>query len=190
MAAICPRDAGPTNLFAAMAQGIRAEAYLERSPICAWVCPDISLSTDIVGYPGETEADFDLRRCHSAGSGNTILIYSFAYSSPRNTWAVELPDDVPAEEKSVAWTALQSLQKQITGKRLQRLVGRTGRDPDRRPHAPIRVGKQWDAPVAIRTVNVELPEGQSGDALTGTRFRSSSPAKVHTLFRGTLDMAV
>ena len=169
-----------------MAREYTREAYLEKIAYLREVCPDISLSTDIiVGYPGETEADFD-QTMSLLSEVEYDSIYSFAYSRRPGTPAVELPDDVPAEEKSRCLTALQSLQKQITGKRLQRLVGRTeeilieGRARANPSQLCGRTGGN-------HTVNVELPEGQSGDALTGTLVPVLiTQAKVHTLL-GTLD---
>ena len=181
-----PVQAGSTNVLAAMAREYTREAYLEKIAYLREVCPDISLSTDIiVGYPGETEADFD-QTMSLLSEVEYDSIYSFAYSRRPGTPAVKLPDDVPAEEKSRRLTALQSLQKQITGKRLQRLVGRTeeilieGRARANPSQLCGRTGGN-------HTVNVELPEGQSGDALTGTLVPVLiTQAKVHTLL-GTLD---
>jgi tRNA-2-methylthio-N6-dimethylallyladenosine synthase len=77
----------------------------------------------IVGFPGETEADFDETlslvrtvRYHS--------MFSFKYSPRPNTLALKrMPDDVGEEEKTRRIVALQSLQKQIQGELHAQAVG-------------------------------------------------------------------
>jgi tRNA-2-methylthio-N6-dimethylallyladenosine synthase len=90
------------------------------------VCPDISLSTDIiVGYPGETEADFaeTLTLLERVGYDS---IYSFEYSERPDTPALKLAlrDNVPPEVKAERLQRVQALQKDITAERLSRWVGR------------------------------------------------------------------
>ena len=112
-------------------------------------------------------------------------MYSFGYSRGPGTPATERIDFVSAEEKSRRLTALQSLQKQITGKRLQRLVGRTeeilieGRSRSNPSQVCGRTGGN-------HTVNIEVPQGVDLDGLTGTLVPVHiTAAKVHTLV-GTL----
>jgi tRNA-2-methylthio-N6-dimethylallyladenosine synthase len=120
-----PVQAGSTRVLGLMARDYTREQYLEKIAYIKAVCPDISLSTDvIVGYPGETERDFEdtisllsLVRYDS--------IYSFAYSARPGTPAQDLPDDLPPEEKSRRLQAVQALQREITTERLGRMVGRT-----------------------------------------------------------------
>jgi tRNA-2-methylthio-N6-dimethylallyladenosine synthase len=94
---------------------------------------------------------------------------------------VELPDNVSADEKSRRLTALQSLQKQITSKRLQRLVGRSeevlieGRSRANPNQLCGRTGGN-------HTVNIEVAAGVEVEALIGTlRPVQITAAKVHTL---------
>ncbi len=181
-----PVQAGSTRVLSAMAREYSREAYLDKIAYLRSVCPDISLSTDIiVGYPGESEADFE-QTMSLLSAVEYDSIYSFAYSRRPGTPAVELPDDVSADEKSRRLTALQALQKQITAKRLQRLVGRT--------EEVLVEGRARANPSQIcgrtggnHTVNIELAEGIHADALTGTLVPVLvTQAKVHTLL-GTLD---
>jgi tRNA-2-methylthio-N6-dimethylallyladenosine synthase len=88
--------------------------------------PDIALSTDmIVGFPGETEADFqetlsltEQVRYHS--------MFSFKYSERPNTLAMKrLPEDVSDEEKTRRIVALQAVQKRIQGELYKEAIGRT-----------------------------------------------------------------
>ncbi|MCK7476851.1 MAG: hypothetical protein M0C28_04380 [Candidatus Moduliflexus flocculans] len=101
--------------------------------------PDCSCSTDvIVGFPGETEEDFEatcdlLREVRFAG------VFSFRYSPRPLTAAAGLPDDVPLEVKRRRLVALQDLQKSIqTGD--PPLVRRAG--PPRPRHRPEPQGRR------------------------------------------------
>ncbi|HOD00521.1 MAG TPA: TRAM domain-containing protein, partial [Myxococcota bacterium] len=87
-------------------------------------CPDVALSTDIiVGFPGETAADFEstmdaVRRCQFD------LMFSFKYSPRPGTAAASWKDDVPEAEKAARLAALQAMQDGITKSRMQRFLGR------------------------------------------------------------------
>lgn len=120
-----PVQAGSSHVLQLMARDYTREQYLDKIAYLKQVCPDISLSTDvIVGYPGETERDFeDTLSLLSLVRYDSI--YSFAYSPRPGTPAQALPDDVPQEDKSRRLQAVQALQKQITTERLGRMVGRT-----------------------------------------------------------------
>ncbi|MCS6913686.1 MAG: tRNA (N6-isopentenyl adenosine(37)-C2)-methylthiotransferase MiaB [Myxococcota bacterium] len=120
-----PVQSGSSRVLQRMRRNYTREQYLEQ---IAWVrqaCPDISLSTDIiVGYPGETERDFQ-DTLSLLSEIRYDFIYSFAYSPRPGTPAQHLPDDVPPAEKSRRLQAVQALQKEITSERLGRMVGRT-----------------------------------------------------------------
>ena len=119
-----PVQAGSSSVLARMAREYTREQYVEKIDYLRAVCPDISLSTDIiVGYPGETEQDF----AQTLSLLETVRydsIYSFAYSRRPGTPALDLPDDVSADEKSRRLSAVLALQKTITAERLSRMVGR------------------------------------------------------------------
>ncbi len=119
-----PVQAGSTAVLARMARDYSREQYLDKIAYLKKVCPDISLSTDIiVGYPGESEADFaDTMALLTQVRYDSI--YSFAYSRRPDTPARDLEDDVCPEEKSRRLQAVQTLQRSITAERLGRLVGR------------------------------------------------------------------
>ncbi len=111
-----PVQSGSTRVLRAMRRRHTREEYLDLVDRLREAMPDIALSTDmIVGFPGETEEDFDdtlsltqTARYHS--------MYSFKYSPRPNTLAFKrLPDLVPEEEKTRRILALQTLQKTIQG---------------------------------------------------------------------------
>jgi tRNA-2-methylthio-N6-dimethylallyladenosine synthase len=88
--------------------------------------PDIALSTDmIVGFPGETDDDFDATLSLTARVRYHSM-FSFKYSPRPNTLALKrLPDDVSEEEKTRRIVALQGLQRDIQSELHQQAVGRT-----------------------------------------------------------------
>jgi tRNA-2-methylthio-N6-dimethylallyladenosine synthase len=121
-----PAQSGSTRVLAAMRRRHTREQYLDLVARLREAMPDIALSTDmIVGFPGETEADFDDTlsltsevRYHS--------MFSFKYSERPNTLALKrMPEDVPDEEKTRRIVALQSLQKGIQGAIFADAVGQT-----------------------------------------------------------------
>jgi tRNA-2-methylthio-N6-dimethylallyladenosine synthase len=120
-----PVQSGSTRILATMRRRHSREAYLELVARIRAEVPDVALSTDmIVGFPGETEADFDETlslvetvRYHS--------MFSFKYSVRPNTLASKrLPDDVSEAEKTRRIVALQAAQKRIQTEIHQAAVGR------------------------------------------------------------------
>ena len=101
-----------------------SEDNLER--IRAWrgICPDITIrSTFIVGFPGETDEDFeDLLDFLDAAQLDRVGC--FAYSPVAGAAANELPDAVPEEVKEERLARFMELQEQISADRLQAKVGR------------------------------------------------------------------
>ena len=121
-----PVQSGSSRTLKRMVRDYTRDEYLAQIDYLKSVCPDISLSTDIiVGYPGETDADF--------AETLTLLervqydsIYSFEYSERPDTPALKLAlrDNVAPEVKAERLQAVQALQKGITERRLSRWVGR------------------------------------------------------------------
>jgi ribosomal protein S12 methylthiotransferase len=89
------------------------------------ICPDITLrSTFIVGFPGETEDDFE-RLLDFLGEAELDRVGCFPYSPVEGAAANELPDHVPEEIRQERWERLMAVQAGISAKRLKRFVGRT-----------------------------------------------------------------
>jgi ribosomal protein S12 methylthiotransferase len=102
-----------------------AEKSLER--IAAWrrECPDITLrSTFIVGFPGETEEDFDIL-LDFLREAQLDRVGCFQYSPVKGAKANELPDHVPEAVKQERWERFMALQQQISSAKLQHKIGRT-----------------------------------------------------------------
>ncbi|MGH1358419.1 MAG: 30S ribosomal protein S12 methylthiotransferase RimO [Burkholderiaceae bacterium] len=114
------------------------ERNIER--IQAWRdrCPDLTIrSTFIVGFPGETEAEFE-ELLTFLGEARLDRVGCFAYSPVDGASANALPDPVPDEVRQHRLERFMQTQAQISVDRLQRFVGRTmpvlidamGRDSD------------------------------------------------------------
>ena len=121
-----PVQSGSTRVLAAMRRRHTREQYLELVGRLREAMPDIALSTDmIVGFPGETEEDFEETLSLTAAVRYHSM-FSFKYSPRPNTLALKrMPDDVPEEEKTRRIVALQSLQREIQGELFAAAVGRT-----------------------------------------------------------------
>jgi tRNA-2-methylthio-N6-dimethylallyladenosine synthase len=119
-----PVQSGSTRILTAMRRRHTRDEYVALVDRIRTAMPDIALSTDmIVGFPGETAADFGATlsltrdvRYHS--------MFSFKYSPRPNTLALKrLPDDVTEEEKTRRIVALQALQQEVQGVLHQQAVG-------------------------------------------------------------------
>ncbi|MBM3390617.1 MAG: tRNA (N6-isopentenyl adenosine(37)-C2)-methylthiotransferase MiaB [Betaproteobacteria bacterium] len=105
-----PVQSGSDRVLAAMKRGYTVLEYKSLARKLRAARPDISLSTDfIVGFPGETEADFEatMRLIEEVGFDAS---FSFIFSPRPGTPAAELADDTPLEVKT---QRLMRLQKRI-----------------------------------------------------------------------------
>jgi len=121
-----PVQSGSSRVLGLMRRRHTREEYLDLVARIRAAIPNVQLSTDmIVGFPGETDADFeetlsltDAVRYHS--------MFSFKYSERPNTLASKrMPDDVSEAEKTRRIVALQSLQRSIQSDLFQRSIGLT-----------------------------------------------------------------
>ena len=87
-------------------------------------CPDLTLrSTFIVGFPGETEEDFQYL-LDWMSEAQLDRVGCFQYSPVEGAKANELPDAVPDEVKQERWERFMAHQQAISTERLQRKIGR------------------------------------------------------------------
>ena len=104
-----PVQSGADRILAAMKRGYTAVEYRSIARRLREACAELSLSSDfIVGFPGETRADFDATR-RLAREARFDSSFSFVYSARPGTPAAELPDDTPREEKLERLHELQAL---------------------------------------------------------------------------------
>ena len=113
------------RVLKAMKRPAAAEKNLDR--IQAWrsVCPDITLrSTFIVGFPGETESEFE-ELLDFLREARLDRVGCFQYSPVEGAAANQLADPVPADVSEDRWHQFMELQAQISRERLANKVGRS-----------------------------------------------------------------
>ncbi len=120
-----PFQHGSPRILKLMKRPAAAENTLQR--INAWrdICPDITIrSTFIVGFPGESEDDFDeLLRFLDASQLDRVGC--FKYSGVDGAKANALPDAVAEEVKEERWQRLMARQKGISAHKLKNKIGKT-----------------------------------------------------------------
>lgn len=120
-----PLQHGAPTVLQRMKRPAASEKTLDR--IARWrdLCPDLTIrSTFIVGFPGETDAEFEelLRFIEAA---QLDRVGCFQYSPVKGAAANQLPDPVPEDVKQSRWEAFMALQQSISAKKLQQKVGTT-----------------------------------------------------------------
>ena len=117
-----PVQSGSSRILEAMQRLYTREQYLERISWMKFSRRDISLTSDIiVGFPGETEADFE-QTLSLLDEVQYDGIFGFKYSPRPNTPSLKLEDAIPDEEKSRRLTVLQEKQREIQRQRNLRHV--------------------------------------------------------------------
>jgi tRNA-2-methylthio-N6-dimethylallyladenosine synthase len=172
-----PVQSGSSRVLERMNRGYSREDYLALVSRLRRSVPGLLLMTDvIVGFPGETEEDFEetlglLREVGFAG------LFSFRYSPRPLTAAAALPDDVPFEVKRRRLIDAQSLQKSIQTGILRSFVGRdlrvlgTGKSP--------KGGGRFSGRTAGNlVVNFDSPADPTGRFVT-VRIAGSGPYSLH-----------
>jgi tRNA-2-methylthio-N6-dimethylallyladenosine synthase len=173
-----PVQSGSSRLLDAMQRLYNREQYLER---IAWIKSarrEISITTDvIVGFPGETDADFEetLSLLDEVGYDG---VFAFKYSPRPNTPAIKLEDAIPDSEKSSRLGVLLEKQRAIQRIRYQKHLGE---------HLEVMVEgknearKQWIGKTSQnKTLNFTAPDGcnlESGGYV---------PVRVTTVFPNSL----
>ena len=109
-----PVQSGSTRVLQAMRRRHSREEYLELVAQIREAIPGVQLSTDmIVGFPGETAADFE-QTLSLTEAVQYHSMFSYKYSVRPNTLASKrLPDDVSEEDKTARIVALQARQREI-----------------------------------------------------------------------------
>ncbi|MGN6514090.1 MAG: MiaB/RimO family radical SAM methylthiotransferase, partial [Lysobacteraceae bacterium] len=138
-----PVQAGSDRILAAMKRGYTALEFKQKIRKLRAVRPDISISSDfIVGFPGETEADFakTMKLIEDVGFDQS---FSFIYSRRPGTPAADLEDNVTSEEKHARLAQLQATINANAARISQGMVG------------------------TVQKVLVEGPSKKNPDELTG-----------------------
>ncbi|HVC00685.1 MAG TPA: tRNA (N6-isopentenyl adenosine(37)-C2)-methylthiotransferase MiaB [Steroidobacteraceae bacterium] len=185
-----PVQSGSDRILAAMKRGHTVLQYKQKLRKLRSIRPDICLSTDlIVGFPGETAADF-AATMHLVQECGFDQSFSFLYSRRPGTPAAALADEVPQQVKQQRLLALQqrlnsqarSISQRMVGSRQRVLVERPSkRDP--RQLAGRTDNNRWvnfDPPVSIgagligRLVDVVITEAMP-NSLRGRLLDGLSP---------------
>lgn len=119
-----PVQSGSTAILRAMRRGYTRDTYLDIIGKIRRAPRDLAVSTDIiVGFPGETESDFqDTLSLLDAVQYDSA--FSFKYSPRPSTAALELRDDISTEEKGRRLAVVQERQRQIQYRKNAAYVGR------------------------------------------------------------------
>ena len=118
-----PVQHGNNRILQSMNRRYTREKYLERVEAIRSKVPDISLTTDlIVGYPGETEEEFE-ETCSLVEQVGYDSAFTFIYSPRVGTRAADMPDQIPEEVSSRRIQKLIALQKAVTHKRYANYIG-------------------------------------------------------------------
>jgi len=158
-----PVQSGSSRVLGAMRRRYTRESYLALVAEIRETVPEATLSTDmIVGFPGETAADFE-ETLSLTEAAQYHSMFSFKYSPRPNTLAMKrLPDDVSENEKTARIVALQSLQREIQTRLHEQAVGST---------VEVLIdsaGRRHDSEISGRTsgntvVNSAIPGRETGN---------------------------
>lgn len=119
-----PVQSGSNAILADMRRGYTADEYLDRLALLRRHRPDLALTADvIVGYPGESEEDFDAT-CRVVRESEYDGLFIFLYSPRPGTTAIRKADDVPEAEKKRRFKVLNEQQQRQQRARNQTLIGR------------------------------------------------------------------
>lgn len=137
-----PVQSGSSRILKDMKRGYTAEGFLDLIERVRRILPEHALSTDIiVGYPGETESDFE-QTLSLVREVRFDFAFMFHYSEREGTFAARRrPDDVPLDVKKDRLRRLIELQERISKARNARMIGRTAevlvQGPSRRDPAQV-----------------------------------------------------
>jgi tRNA-2-methylthio-N6-dimethylallyladenosine synthase len=152
-----PVQSGSSRMLDAMQRLYNREQYLERISWIKSARREISITTDIiVGFPGETEEDFEetlslLEEVEYDG------VFAFKYSPRPNTPAINLEDAIPDGEKAHRLAVLLEKQRAIQQRRNQRHLGE---ELEVMVEAKNEARKQWIGRTSQnKTLNFTVPEG-------------------------------
>jgi len=119
-----PMQHASPSILKAMRRPAQSEKMLERIQSWRNICPDLTIrSTFIVGFPGETDADFD-ELLQFAKEARLDRVGCFEYSPVDGAAANELSDHIPVEIQHARFEAFMSQQAEISHEILQGKIGR------------------------------------------------------------------
>ncbi|OLO59441.1 tRNA (N6-isopentenyl adenosine(37)-C2)-methylthiotransferase MiaB [Actinomyces oris] len=164
-----PLQSGSDRVLRAMRRSYRTQRFLGILDKVRAVMPDAAITTDIiVGFPGETEEDFQAT-LDVVEQARFASAYTFEYSPRPGTPAADRDDQVPTEVVKDRYRRLDALVRRIVHEENERQEGRVvevlvAEGEGRRDSATARIsGRAADN----RLVHVALPEGLGEDDYAG-----------------------
>lgn len=119
-----PLQSGSDTILQAMRRSYRADRYLGIIDRVRSAIPDAAITTDIiVGFPGESESDFQ-QTLDVMAKARFTAAYTFQYSKRPGTPAATMPNQVDPEVIGRRYTYLHQFQEQISLEESKRLIGR------------------------------------------------------------------
>ncbi|BDM71798.1 tRNA-2-methylthio-N(6)-dimethylallyladenosine synthase [Streptomyces nigrescens] len=203
-----PLQSGSDQVLKAMRRSYRQERFLGIIEKVRAAMPDAAISTDIiVGFPGETDEDFE-QTLHTVRESRFAQAFTFQYSKRPGTPAAEMDGQIPKAVVQERYERLVALQEEISWEENKKQVGRTldvmvaegegrkddathrlsGRAPDNRlvhftrPEEPVRPGDVVTVEVTYAAPHHLLAEGPA-KAVRRTRAgdawekRTAAPAE-------------
>jgi len=164
-----PLQHGSPSVLQRMKRPAAAEKTLERIKHWREICPDITLrSTFIVGYPGETEAEFQ-ELLDFIDEAQIDRVGCFQYSPVKGATANELPNPVSDVVKQQRWDAFMERQQSISATKLAKKIGTTQAVLIDEVEGDRAVGRSMaDAPEIDGVVHLTAPPGlKPGDLVEG-----------------------
>jgi ribosomal protein S12 methylthiotransferase len=177
-----PFQHGSPRILKAMRRPAHAENTLERIHRWRSVCPELAIrSTFIVGFPGETDEDFEtlLDFLHEA---QLDRVGCFRYSDVTGAAANDLPNPVPEAVKAEREAAFMDVQAGISAQRLAARVGRTLEVLVDEVHADHAVARSYaDAPEIDGLVFVEGGHGLRSGQRLGVEIIAATEHDLHAV---------
>ena len=122
-----PLQSGSNEILRKMNRRYDMERYLTVVEKLKSAVPDVSLTSDIiVGFPGETDADFEATM-DALRAVRYDMIFSFIYSPRVGTPAAEMDGQIPHDVSTARFERMINMQNDISRERNERFVGRTVR---------------------------------------------------------------
>ena len=120
-----PFQSGNDRILKLMNRGYTSAGYLEKVRSARKLMPDIIITSDvIVGFPGETEEEFE-DTLHLVEEAQFEAMFTFIYSKRPGTPAAEMPDTVTRDEKQIRFERLVDLQNRISEKKHGEYINKT-----------------------------------------------------------------
>lgn len=159
-----PLQHASNKILTSMKRGITKEKTLDLLQTIREKVPDIALRTTfIVGYPGETENDFE-ELCDFVQQVKFDRVGVFTYSHEENTAAYALNDDVPEEIKEQRKADLMYLQQEISWQKNQNHVGKVLKILIDRKEGNYFIGRtEYDSPEVDNEVVIDATDLKIGE---------------------------